>query len=76
MFHYALYPGDEHYHLLERSAGHRTLCGLSTKGSRQNVREWRPPANVGSWPLPTDRQICPLCDAEQDERESSAASGR
>ena len=75
MFLYALYPQDEHYHLLERPAVPRTFCGLSTKGSKRDVREWRPPAAVGSWPLPPDRRVCPLCDAEQNERESPGGEG-
>ena len=69
MFIYAAYPRDEYYHLLERSEATRTLCGLSTKGSRRDVREWRPPAAVGAAPPPGLR-FCPLCDAEQERRES------
>lgn len=60
---FATFPGDYHYHLLERAARTRTLCNLSTKGSIRGVRERRPPAVVIlSTPTP-NYSPCPLCMA-------------
>jgi hypothetical protein len=60
---FATFPGDYQYHLLERAARTRTLCNLSTKGSRRDVRERRPSAVVTlSTPTP-NYSPCPLCMA-------------
>lgn len=43
---YAVFAGDPHYHIMIDAGGPRTLCNLSTKGSRRNVREARPAGQV------------------------------
>jgi hypothetical protein len=61
---FATFPGDQHFHLLERAAMTRTLCDLSTKGGKRGVRERRPPAVVIlSQPTP-NYSPCPLCVAQ------------
>ena len=38
---YAVYTDDPHYYLALSADSTRTLCGLSTKGSRRNVQPGR-----------------------------------
>jgi hypothetical protein len=61
---YAVYKGDQYYHVTASAGLYHTLCGLSTKGSRKGVRELRPAARVTLDPPP--RYLydpCPLCEA-------------
>ena len=61
MIAYAVFSGDDQFHLLNSLKQTRTLCDLSTKGGRRGVRERRPPAVVSlSRPTP-NYSLCPLC---------------
>jgi hypothetical protein len=61
---FATFPGDYHFHLLERAARTRTLCDLSTKGGRRGVRERRSPAVVALFAPTLNYSPCPLCMAQ------------
>ncbi|HYG81817.1 MAG TPA: hypothetical protein VD861_15575 [Pyrinomonadaceae bacterium] len=69
---YAVYKGDPYYHVMASAGLNRTLCNLSTKGSRRNVREVRPAARVTLDPPPSYLyDPCPLCEAARAEQENS-----
>lgn len=65
MIAYAVFPGNQHYHLVWKTSDNHTLCGLSTKGSVRTAGERRPPACVmmmaPRWAYP----LCPSCAVEQ-----------
>ena len=61
---YAVFTDDPYYHLVMSARGYnRTLCGLSTKGSRRNVREYRPPGLITKDPPEAGYNPCPSCYA-------------
>jgi hypothetical protein len=70
---YAVYTGDEYYHLLERASSLRTLCGLPTIRRRGRVGEdeYHPPARVTVEQPPAGQyRSCPLCAAASNELKS------
>lgn len=71
---YAVYTGDEHYHLLRRDDSGRTLCGLPTLRRKRLLGEaYRPPARVTvNLPRLDQYSPCPRCTAASEESESKS----
>lgn len=58
---FAVFPGDNEFHLLQNAYRTRTLCDLSTKGGKRGVRVRRPPAVVTLSTPPPRYSLCALC---------------
>ncbi|HEX8127847.1 MAG TPA: hypothetical protein VF527_02015 [Pyrinomonadaceae bacterium] len=66
---FAAFPCDYQIHLLKNAYRTRTLCDLSTKGSRRGVREQRPPAVVTVSIMPPHHTLCPLCIGQSGRKQ-------
>jgi hypothetical protein len=61
---YAIFPGDDYYHLV-KSQSHYTLCGLPTLKRDRGGGGYRPPARVlHEQPPAALYRSCPRCVAE------------
>lgn len=75
---FALYPDDPHYYLGAAASGYRTLCDISTKGGKRNVRELRPPTRVIRERLTphSPYRLCPMFAIKQIKTKDSLESNR
>jgi hypothetical protein len=65
---YAIFPGEDYYHLVKTQTNY-TLCGLPTLKRERGGEEYRPPARVLHEPPPTALyRSCPRCVAETNSR--------
>ena len=63
---YAIFPGDDYYHLVRPQTNY-TLCGLPTLKRDRGGEEYRPPARVLHEPPPAALyRSCPRCVAEDN----------
>ena len=73
---YAVFAGDEHYHVVGRAKEHHTLCGLPTVRRRTEAGEYLPPGRVTLTPPPLNQyRSCPRCVAEVNAGESRGGAG-
>lgn len=74
MVHYAVFPGDEYFHLTS-AGGYFTVCGRRTKGRRVKVPVREPPARVSAETPPPSYLPCGECYKPDDADGSGEAEG-
>ena len=72
---YAIFAGDDYYHLVKPQTSH-TLCGLPTLKRERGGGEYRPPARVLREPPPAALyRSCPRCMAEGNASKARDGDG-
>lgn len=77
MRYYAVFAGDEHYHLVRPKSTTHILCGLATLKRDRSGGDYRPRARVLPEPPPASLyRSCPRCVAEENvKRRQDAGPG-
>lgn len=71
---YAIFPGDDYYHLVKPQTSY-TLCGLPTLKREKDAGEYHPPARVLNEVPPAGLyRSCPRCVAEENASKAKGAS--
>lgn len=72
---YAIFSGDDYYHLVRPQTNY-TLCGLPTLKRDRGGEEYHPPARVlKEMPPAALYRSCPRCVAEDNASKAKAGDG-